>query len=165
MRLDPRIVKQQIENLRLQHPDLVEDDESWLLAIESETELDRLLTAIVRQIEDATALADGTSGRLTVLQQRTERFQHRINSLRGLAFKMLDASGLPKVELPEATLSIRKGQPKLVGEADPASLPDDYCKVSRTLDRSKIKDALKAGQTVPGFELSNSEPSLSIRIK
>lgn len=165
MRLDPRIVKQQIDNLRAAYPELIEDDDTWLLAIESETELDRLLTLIVRQIEDAKALVAGTSERMTELQQRSERFQHRVQTLRNVAFKMLDVAGLPKVELPEATLSIRKGQPQLVGEADPATLPDDFCKISRALDRTKIKDALKAGRTVPGFELSNSPPSLSIRIK
>lgn len=165
MRLDPRIVQQQIANLRTAYPELIEDGEAWLLALESETELDRLLTAIVRQIEDAKALVVGTSDRMTELQQRAERFQHRVESLRSVAFKMLDASGLPKVELPEATLSIRKGQPQLVGEADPTSLPDELCKVSRTVDRTKVKDALKDGATVAGYSLSNSPPSLTIRIK
>lgn len=165
MRINPAIVQQQIANLRVTHPELIEDDEAWLLTIEGETELDTILTQIIRQIEDAKALAAGTSERMTELQQRSERFQRRVEGLRALAFKMLDASGLPKLELPEATLSIRKGQPKLVGEADANTLPDELCKVSRAIDRTKIKDALKAGQTVPGFELSNSEPSLSIRIK
>lgn len=165
MRLDPRIVQQQIANLRVTHPELIEDDESWLLALESETELDAILTQIVRQIEDATALANGTTERLDILTERAKRFEQRVQSLRNVAFKMLDASGLAKVELPEATLSIRKGQPQLVGEADPATLPDELCKVSRTVDRTKVKEALKDGATVAGFSLSNSQPSLSIRIK
>ena len=165
MRLDPAVVKQQIDNLRAAYPELVEDGDAWLLALESETELDRLLTAVVRQIEDAKALAAGSSERMTELQQRCERFKHRVESLRNVAFKMLDASGLPKIELPEATLSIRKGQPQLVGEVSADELPDSLCKVSRAVDRTKVKDALKAGQTVPGYELSNSPPSLSIRIK
>lgn len=165
MRLDPRVVQQQIANLRTAYPDLIEDGETWLLALESETELDQLLTAIVRQIEDAKALADGTEERLMDLASRRDRFKNRVDSLRALAFKMLDASGLPKVELPEATLSIRKGQQLLVGEADPASLPDELCKVSRTVDRTKVKEALKDGATVAGYSLSNSEPNLTIRIK
>jgi phosphosulfolactate phosphohydrolase-like enzyme len=40
-----------------------------------------------------------------------------------------------------------------------------FCKIYRSVDRTAIKDALKTGQTVPGFELSNSPPSLTIRIK
>lgn len=165
MRLDPHIIRLQVANLVKECPELIEDEESWLLAIESETDLDVILTRIVRQIEDAKAMVSGTSERMTELQQRTERFQHRIESLRGLAFKMLDIAGLPKIELPEATLSIRKGQPQLVGETDPSALPDELCRISRAADRTKIKDALKAGQTVPGFTLSNASPSLTIRIK
>lgn len=165
MRLDPAVVRQQIANLRVAHPELLEDDESWLLAIESETELDDILTKIVRQIEDAKALADGTSERLADLKARKDRFSRRTESLRSLAFKMMDAAGLQKKELPEATLSIRKGQQQLVGDGNPDELPDHLCKISRDLDRTKIKEALKTGGTVPGFELSNSEPSISIRIK
>ncbi|WP_442895039.1 hypothetical protein [Bradyrhizobium sp. AZCC 1578] len=37
--------------------------------------------------------------------------------------------------------------------------------MSRTPDRTAIKEALKTGKTVPGFQLSNATPSLSIRIK
>lgn len=164
MRLDPHIIRLQVANLVKDFPELIEDEESWLLAIESETDLDAILTRIVRQIEDAKALQDGTAERLTELQERKQRFARRIESLRTLAFKMMDAAGLPKKELPEATLSIRAGQPKLI-EGDADLLPDELCKISREPDRMKIKDALKAGQTIPGFQLSNSQPSLSIRIK
>lgn len=165
MRLDPHLIRLQVANLVKEYPELIEDEESWLLAIESETDLDAILTRIVRQIEDAKALQDGTAERLSELQERKLRFARRIESLRSLAFKMMDAAGLPSKELPEATLSIRKGQPKLI-EGDVNELPDELCKISREPDRAKIKDALKAGRTVPGFfTLSNSPPSLTIRIK
>jgi hypothetical protein len=163
MRLDPIHIKHQIGNLRVSYPELVEDDDAWLLAIESETDLDKMLTAIVRQIEDTKALLDGTAERLADLQARKLRFARRVESLRTLAFKMLDAAGMKKLELPEATLSVRAGQPRLIG--DNANLPDELCIISREPDRTKIKDALKAGQEVPGFSMSNAEPSISIRIK
>lgn len=165
MRLDPFVVRQQIANLKVSHPDLVEDDEAWALSLESETELDEMLTRIVRRIEDAKALALGTKDRYEELKARKERFEARVEALRGLAFKLMEAANVRSRELPEATLSLRNGQPQIVGDADPATLPDDLCKISRTPDRTAIKDALKAGQTVPGFNLSNSQPSLSIRIK
>jgi phosphosulfolactate phosphohydrolase-like enzyme len=77
----------------------------------------------------------------------------------------MQSAEIAKIEMPEATLSLRAGQQQLIGDADPASLPDELCKISRSLDRTKIKEALKTGQTIPGFELSNSPPSLTIRIK
>lgn len=133
--------------------------------IEGETNAFDLLTDIVRRIEDAKALQDGTSERLEELKARKDRFGRRIDGLRNLAFKIMESAELAKAELPEATLSLRAGQPQLVGEANADELPDNLCKISRAPDRTKIKDALKAGQTVPGFDLSNSPPSLSIRVK
>lgn len=165
MRLDPHIIRLQVNNLRVGYPELIEDDESWLLAIESETDLDKILTQIVRQIEDAKALSDGTLERLDDLKARKDRFARRIESLRALAFKMMDAAGIKSKELPEATLSVRNGQPQLIGNAHPDSLPDEFCKISREVDRTKVKDALKLGQQVDGFELSNAPPSITIRIK
>ena len=163
--LDPRIVRQQIENLKIAHPELLEDDEAWIATLESETSFEDLLTSVVRRIEDTKALADGTAGRLDELHARTDRFLHRIDTLRNLAFKIMQAAELAKVELPEATLSLRAGTQQLIGEADPKELPDELCKISRNLNRTAIKEALKTGLTVPGFELSNSPPLLTIRIK
>lgn len=158
-------IQQQITGLKLSYPDLFEDEDNWLLAIESETDLDQMLTSIVRQIDDAKAMESGTKERLDELKARKDRFARRQEALRNLAFKIMDHANVRKMELPLATLSIRNGQPQLVGDAPAGHLPDDLCKISREVDRTKIKDALKAGLTVPGFEISNGQPSLSIRIK
>jgi hypothetical protein len=165
MNINPLVVRQQIENLKVSHPELIEDDEAWLASLESETRFEELVTQLVRRIDDSKALAEGTAGRLTELQERKARMLHRMESLRNLLFKLMESAELAKLELPEATISVRKGTQQLVGEADPASLPDELCKISRSPDRTAIKDALKTGKEVPGFSLSNATPSLSIRIK
>lgn len=163
--LDPRAVRQQIENLKIIHPELLEDDDAWVTSLESETNCNDLLTQIVRLIEDAKALAIGTKERFEELKARKDRFEHRVETLRNLAFKIMQTAEIAKLELPEATLSLRAGTQQLIGDADPAALPDELCKISRDLNRTAIKDALKTGKMVPGFSLSNSQPSLSIRIK
>lgn len=106
MNFNPAVVRQQIENLRIAHPDLVEDDETWMLAIESETDLDAVLTKIVREIEDTKALEVGTKDRLDELRARKDRFGRKVDSLRGLAFKMMEAAGVEAMVLPEATMSV-----------------------------------------------------------
>lgn len=165
MQLDPGTIRQQIENLKLVHPELIEDDEAWLATLESETDFNDLLTTIVRRIEDTKALVIGTKDRFEELKARKDRFEQRVESLRNLAFKLMSAAELAKVELSEATLSLRAGTQQVVGDADPNDLCDVYCKITRTLDRTAIKDALKDGVTVPGFQLTNAPPSLTIRIK
>ena len=163
--LDPRLVRQQIENLKIAHPELLEDDEAWIATLESETSFEDLLTSVVRRIEDTKALVIGTKDRFEELKSRKDRFEHRVDTLRNLAFKIMQAAELAKCELPEATLSLRAGTQQLIGDANPKELPDEFCKISRDLNRTAIKLALKTGLTVPGFELSNSPPSLTIRIK
>jgi Gp157 protein len=163
--LDPRLVRQQIENLKIAHPELLEDDEAWIATLESETSFEDLLTSVVRRIEDTKALVIGTKDRFEELKARKDRFEHRVDTLRNLAFKIMQAAELAKCELPEATLSLRAGTPQLIGDANPKELPDEFCKISRDLNRTAIKDALKTGMEVPGFSLSNSPPSLTIRIK
>ena len=163
--LDPQIVRQQVENLKVLHPDILEDEEAWIATLESETSFEELLTTIVRRIEDTKALVIGTKDRFDELKARKDRFEHRVETLRELAFKLMQSAEIAKAELPEATLSLRAGAPQLIGDAEPDSLPDEFCKISRSIDRTKIKEALKTGMTVPGFALSNSPPSLTIRIK
>jgi hypothetical protein len=141
----------------------MEDDETWLLALESETNVEELLTQIVRQIEDTKALVVGTKDRFEELKARKDRFESRVESLRALAFKLMEAAELPKLELPEATLSIRSVPPSVM-ITDEEKLPDIACKFERKPDKTKIKELLASGW-VAGATMSNGSKSLSIRIK
>lgn len=160
-----RVVRQQIENLKLIHPEILEDDEAWLATLESETNFDEILTTIVRRIEDTRALVIGTKDRFEELQSRKERFEQRIETLRDLAFKIMQSAGIAKLELPEATLSLRAGRVNVTGEPDMAKLPEECRKITVTADRTEIKKALERGFPIAGCELSNGPPSLSIRVK
>ena len=165
MQLDPNAIRLQVENLKLIHPELLEDDEAWLATLESETDFNEILTTIVRRIEDTRALISGTGERLQELVARKTRFEHRVETLRNLTFKIMQAADLAKCELPEATLSLRASTQQLIGDNDAEALLPQFRRVVVTPDKAAIKEALKAGQTVPGFSLSNSPPSLTIRIK
>lgn len=163
MHLNPLVVRQQIQNLKVSNPEVLEDDETWLLALESETNVEELLTQIIRQIEDTKALVVGTKDRFEELKARKDRFESRVESLRSLAFKLMEAAELPKLELPEATLSIRSVPPSVM-ITDEEKLPDIACKFERKPDKTKIKELLASGW-VAGATMSNGRKSLSIRIK
>ncbi|MGW1422723.1 siphovirus Gp157 family protein [Bradyrhizobium manausense] len=163
MQLNPLIVRQQIENLKLSHPELLEDDEAWLMSLESETRIEDLLTQVIRQIEDTKGLVVGTKDRFEELKARKERFENRVEALRSLAFKLMEAAELPKLELPEATLSIRSVPPSVM-VTDEEKLPDIACKFERKPDKAKIKELLASGW-VAGATMTNGSKSLSIRIK
>jgi len=49
-RLDPTILRSHINALRVAYPEISEDEEAWLLTLESETELHAFLTIAVRRM-------------------------------------------------------------------------------------------------------------------
>jgi len=163
--LDPALVKHQIDNLLVQYPELAEDEQLRADMIEGATSAFEFLRLIERKRQDACAMAGGIATNIAELSLRQGRFERRDQAMRAIAKKVMDAAQLQKVELPEATLSIRKGQQKLIGDADADLMPDAFVKTERKLNRTAIKEAIENGLVVPGFELSNGEPTLAVRIK
>ena len=164
MILDPQIIHHQIANLLVSFPELAEDEDSWSMALASETELDELLTKLIAMIEDSNVLIDGTAIRMEELKARQDRFKRRIEAFRALIFKLMEAAEIKKRELPLGTLSIRAGTPKVI-ITDPLEVPVTFCRTEVSPDKKKIKEALELGFDVPGAVMSNGEASLSVRVK
>lgn len=141
MRLDPQIVRQQIEQLKLLYPELVEDDEAWGLTLESETGLTELLTMAEKDRQQAAAFAGGIASHIAELEARQKRFERKEQAMRALLFKFLKAAETRKVELPIATISVRPGGVKLVIN-DEGSIPVELFRVKREPDRAAIKEYL-----------------------
>jgi len=163
--LNPDIIRQQITNLGMQFPQLIEDADAWALSIESETSAFDLLRQIERRRQEAANMAGALASNIAEIEIRQARFVEREKAMRVLAFKIMSAADLRKAEFAEATYSIRNGQQKLIGDTDAEQLPVALQRRKVEANREAIKEALKAGQTVTGFELSNAEPQLSIRTK
>jgi hypothetical protein len=151
-----------LHNLLLQNPELADDDVLRADMIEGATDMREFLTEIVRRIEDAKDFRDGSKRQLERLRERVARYDRRYEALRGLVRKTLEIAGLKKYEMPEATVSLKAGQPKVLGEVDPDTLPDEFCRIIREPDKEKIRQALLDGREVPGFVLSNAEPILMV---
>lgn len=164
MKINPEQVRLQISNLLLQYPELADDEELRADMIEGETEAPELLAMLVRRIGETKAIAEGTKAYVQELCARGQRLDRRVDGIRSLIHKIMDDVRLPKLELAEATLSIRAGTQKVV-LTDETALPDDCVKVIRNPDRTAIKEKLTSGETVPGAVLSNPEPSLTIRTR
>jgi hypothetical protein len=165
MRFDPRELQQQIANLYLEYPELVGDEMLKVDMLEGATNIKELLTVILHGLDEAVFMRDGIANRLAELKARHDRKELHIRFLREMILKVMRAADLKKLELVEATLSQRAGQPKLIGEPDVALLPEEFIKVVKTADRTKIREALLRGDFVPECTLSNAEPSLAIYVK
>ena len=140
-----------------------DDHDRLLMALDSETDAIDLLRQVVRASLEADAQADAADARVKALTARRDRFRARKEAARGLAFAMLDALGLSRLDDPEFTASIGKPRQKVL-VTDEAALPEAFWRVSRAPDVATINAALKVGP-VPGVEVSHGMPSLTIRTK
>jgi len=163
-------VRQQIELLRTTHPDLWEEGDDQLLAdmLEGATELNELLTKIVRHKREAEANAAGARADAAQyadpLYSRAERYDKRVEAMRELALSLMQFADVKRIELPIATLSIHAGSQKVI-ITDEAALPEDCWRVSREPNKTVIKERLAAGEALPGAAMSNAEPYLNMRTK
>lgn len=163
---EARQLQQDIANLYLQFPELRDDDEMLRVdTLEGATNLKELATVILRGIADARALYDGTKLRAEELAARQERFKMRGEFLRAMLMKILQHADVRKLELAEATVSIKAGSAQIIGDLDPAKLPDYFVRITREADRVKIRAALLDGVVIDGVALSNGEPTLAVHVR
>jgi hypothetical protein len=162
--LDLKYIQDEITQLLLAHPELEEDDVLRADTIEGQTGAFEFLSGIVRKIGATQATAGGTADYIGELQERKARLERREHALRSLIFKVMNTAELKKAELPEATLSIRNGSPKVV-IVNEREIPGEFMRIKKEPDKTLIKAALAAHEHVPGAALSNAEPTLAILTK
>lgn len=161
--LDATRVTLEIERLLAEYPELAEDEALRADMIEGSTDAFAVLDRIIATMREATATVAAIKIQADALWSRAERFERREKAMRALAQRIMEAANIRKAERPEATLSIRAVAPSLV-ITDESALPDWAWRVRREPDKATIKDRVKAGEFVPGAEMSNGGATLSVRV-
>ena len=111
------------------------------------------------------ALHAGLRLRVDDMKERLSRLELRANKKRQLVLEAMTEAGLAKLEQPDFTASARAGSPALVVIAE-NKIPDPYwLPQPPKLDRQAILVELKRGIDVPGAQMSNPKPLLSVRTK
>lgn len=164
MKLDPRPILNQIAALRHEWPELEDDYQLLSDMLEGSTGLHEFCAAVVNHRAETEELIAGLHDRMKRLQDRLTRLERRSDSLKELLFKLMQSADIKKLELAEATLSIRAGVPKVV-LIDDKEIPDALCRFTREPDRRRIMEWLKEGKAVPGASLSNAPQTLMIRTR
>lgn len=162
MRLDPIVIRSQVEKLLHDCPEMADDPILRADMIEAETDLVEYVRKIVRKCFEADAFAKAIDIIIEQYQAQANDFTLRQDALRRHIFNLMQSAGLKKMELPEATLSIRRGQQWAIITQE-EKIPEEYWRIRRDPDKTKIRAALLNGTTIPGAMLSNAEPSLAIR--
>ncbi len=163
-RIDAAVLQHQINNLLVQYPELAEDDVLRADMIEGETEAFEFLEQLEDRRQEALERIEGLTPRLLRMGMRQKRFERRVEHIRELMFKIMEMAEIKKHEMSLATLSIHNGPVKVI-VTDEHLLTSDFVRIKREPDKIRIKKVLEAGEHVPGAELSNPVPVLSIRTK
>jgi len=154
------------EQLLVQFPGLSEDDHALADTLDGISDLDQMIVAVMRTADDDAMLVAGIEARMTELKERHARLEMRIATKRDIVGRVMERADIRKIEAPDFTLSLRNGAPK-VTIIDEGLIPPSYWreKITKSIDRAALSDALKANIAVPGAALSNGGVSLSVRKK
>ena len=151
------------ERLLADYPNL--DEETLCDTLEGITDLHEMIAAVIRSALVDEALQSGLRTRLADMKSRLYRLEERGSKKRQLALEAMTEAGLKKLEQPDFTASARAGLPALmILEED--LIPEDYwLPQPPKLDRQSLLAHLKREGPIPGTELSNPKPTLSVRTK
>ncbi|MDQ7011453.1 MAG: siphovirus Gp157 family protein [Mariprofundaceae bacterium] len=164
LQLDRAMVAREIEELIAAVPEMAEDEDLRHDMLEGETGLHELVSRALDARADALGMADAIKQRMADLRERKERYDRRAKALGGLIHSLMEIANMRKLELPEATVSIRRA-PDKVTIIDEAAIPPGFFRIRREVDRAALKKALATGEHVPGATLSNGGESISVRVK
>jgi hypothetical protein len=131
-----------------------DEDHALLLgSLEGETDIMEVLDRVVES-----SIADNKLAELA--RERAKRVEERARKSREIALKIIEALGVSPLHRPVYTASITYPRKPLV--TDSRSLPVEFVRLAP--DLVAIGKALRAGETIPGAELKNPEPQLTIRV-
>ena len=133
--------------------------------LEGITDLHEIIAAIIRSALVDEALHGGLRSRLEDMKTRLARLEERGAKKRQLALDAMSEVGLRKLEQPDFTASARAGSPSLVVVAEDAIPKSYWVPQPPKLDRQSLLAELKRGGEIPGTQLSNPRPTLSVRTK
>jgi hypothetical protein len=151
------------ERIRSQDPSI--DNQTLAEAVEQLTDVNEILTAVIRSALSDEALASGLKVRIGEMEERLERLQNRASKRRQIAKDAMLELDIQKIAAPDFSVSIRPGPPALQ-VLDEAAVPSIYWQPSAPrLKRQELLSELKTGTEIEGVALSNPEPILSVRVK
>lgn len=132
------------------------DDDERLYAnmLEGETDLYRIVGKLHNQIASDAELLTGIGERQADLAERKRRLSDRTTVTKAAIGQFLRAAQLTKIELPEATYSVRDGKPALE-VIDPEAVPADLCRTKTEPDKAKINETYASAQALPNWLVRN----------
>ena len=150
---------------RIRAEDPAIDEQTLADTVEGLTDLNEIVSAIIRSAIADEALATGLKGRIAEMEGRLGRLQDRASKRRQIAKDVMVELDVKKITAPDFTASIRAGTPALM-VIDEKAVPSIYWEPrDPKLNRQGLLTDLKQGTEITGVALSNPKPVLSVRTR
>jgi hypothetical protein len=117
---------------------------------------------VIRSALEDEADCDSIAERIKKLQARRKRLEERADRKRALALHFCQEGRIQRIPAPHftASMSMTKGR---VIITDDRALGDAWMRIKKEPDKTRIGEALRAGEMISGAELSNPAPTLVVR--
>lgn len=155
-------LEQTINALRVQFPQLADDEDLLIDVLEGETNFHDVIAVLAKEIKVSKGQVSGIKEVIKELKDRQSRYEAREEFARGLIHKLMEMAGVKKLTLPVATVNITNVAPSVV-ITDEDAIPDTFMRIKKEPNKSAIKSAIEAGQSVSGAVMSNGSTTVSIR--
>lgn len=123
-----------------------------------------LVTRLIRASQRADAKYKVADNMATDLEIRARRYQKRAERFRKTASDIMQIIGERRLDQPDFTLVVRRGQQKAVITG---VVPDEYYDTvtERRVNNARLLDDLKQGVVVEGATLGNGPPHIAVSVK
>ena len=145
----------------------IDDDVLLADAIEGETGAMEAVSSLLRWVNERGANVASLKALEADYAGRRKRYEDGIKAARAALATFMDQTGLTSITRPEGTLSMRQVGPSVIYPADlnPEALPEQYRRWICEADKTAIREAMIAGDAIPGLTLSNGGTVLTVRVK
>ena len=143
---------------------LTDDEETFLDTLDGQTDFMDILERLARYRLEANAYEDAAKAMAETYTARAKRLAEKQTRLAQMIGDIMEAIGQDKIALPTATISRVKPRTK-VQITDEAQIPTQLQRVKTSPDLPAIKKQLEQGEEVPGAELIQGQPSITVRVK
>jgi hypothetical protein len=127
-----------------------DDDTLFADMVEGETDLFAIVGRLHQRIASDGELIAGITERQADLAERKRRLTDRTVATKAAIGQFLRAAMIPKIELPEATYSVRDGKSSLK-IVDVDAVPEAYCTLVRQPVKAAINEAFADASELPNW--------------
>lgn len=151
---------------RLEAAGDIEADEAAALAVleQEAPAIDDVLARLLRVLDEAKASAEAAEARIDALTLRRDRYRRQAEEYRRTVFAIMEALSVRKWRNAEFSVSMADGRPSVV-ITDADALPSQFVRTKTEPDKTAIGAAIASGADIPGAEMRNGLPALTIRTK